>query len=521
MTENHDASAMPPRTIENFSEAFLAENAVAIIIKQQLLPDDVENPVIFPPTYLKAKGRSQGEEKDEKKESRAEQQKSVYNLDDLGDGANVCEIDSPQSDGNRSEPLFKTQTLRHLVPQIEIQVGNTSCNLLDAGHRAGDALVRFSSLAAEFHNAFMRADIGDHSALAVLAPTSLLYGAWDSRSTQTKLQRIIKAGIRAQNVRPLTKSATFVPAIDYVGVGAIKEELDVGEGDKNPLSSEGMKHSLASQTLGGVRLTDPKLLVRTIKINLVALRQLKAVVDPSQPQQVVDSEVTVALRNYILGLALTVATSDPDLNLREGCNLRIAGEDTMLLVRHREDDDQFKIDRRAVLEFADKSAKEFFKLKGIQFEKKDHPDTKFEKGVAEEFLSIEKSADRDKIRAMGPITKESLAKFNAEKKKRDKSGDPVEAIKKLVDALTVGKKDTFNRSPREKLTSHLDTMLSDEATDETLKTLATNIKALLTEDAGAENRKTQILSFFPAAPSDSEAASESESSVAQDGGDSK
>ena len=243
--------------------------------------------MIFPPTYLKARNKGQGEKEpdgeDKKDGKKDQQQQSVYNLSDLGEKRNVVDIDSPQSDGNRSEPLFKSEALKHLVPQIVIDVNGTSVNILDAGHRAGDAVVRLSSLAAEFHTAFERAGLGDHSVLASLAPTSLLYGVWDSRSTQTKLQRIIKASVRAENVRELTRSATFIPAADYVAVGAVKEELNAGDGDSNPLSSEGMLHALASQTLGGVRLTDPKLLVRTIKINLVALRQLKAILDPGKP----------------------------------------------------------------------------------------------------------------------------------------------------------------------------------------------------------------------------------------------
>ena len=283
--KQNDSKQSKPIADSDFAKEFLADDAVAIIIRQHLLPDDDENPVIFPPTYLKAKGKSQDDgdnESKDRKESTRDQQKSVYNIDDLGNGMNVCEIVSPQSDGDKSEPLFKSDTLKHLVPQVVICVNGTPVNLLDAGHRAGEAVVRLSSLAADFHDAFKRADVGDHSLLATLAPTSILYGAWDSRSTQTKLQRIIKAGVRAQNVKQLTKSATFIPAADYVAIGAVKEERDVGEGDSNPLSSEGMKYALASQTLGGVRLTDPKLLVRTIKINLVVIRQLNAIVNPGE-----------------------------------------------------------------------------------------------------------------------------------------------------------------------------------------------------------------------------------------------
>lgn len=527
-----------PRSLTDFASEFLADDAVAIIIKQRLLPDDVENPVIFPPTYLKARSKTQnadaGESK-EKQESTRDQQTSVYNLDGPPNGDNVCEIDSPQSDGNRTEPIFKSDDLKHLVPQIVIFVNGTAVNLLDAGHRAGDAVVRLSSLAAHFHAAFTRADTGDHSILATLAPTSLLYGAWDSRSTQTKLQRIIKAGVRAQNVRPLTKSATFIPAVDYVAAGAIKEELDIGDGDSNPLSSEGMKYALASQTLGGVRLTDPKLLVRTIKINLVALRQLKAIVDPPKPDdeptaerkskieaataeaRIISKARTDALRNYVLGLALIAATSDPNLNLREGCNLRITGDDHWDLVKHRKDDEWISIDRTAAIKFAETTARAFFDAMGISFDNKDQLDAQFEKDVAEEFLGLTDAkgklsgAERNKVRALGPITKETLAQYRAEKRKREKAGVPIEVLQKLVNALTVSPAGTFNRGPREKLATKIAEIEGDRNSGDDLISLATKIKPLLTEDKRAEERKNQMLASFRLATPESSSATTAES----------
>lgn len=528
-----------PRSITDFAEEFLADRAVAIIIKQHLSPDDVENPVIFPPTYLKGRSKAQDDEKEdksEKKESKKDQQKSVYNLDPLGDGKNVVEVDSPQSDGNRSEPLFKSDELKHLVPQVVIDVNGTPVNLLDAGHRAGDAVVRLSSLADKFHDAFTRADVGDHSILATLAPTSILYGAWDSRSTQTKLQRIMKASVRAENVYPLTKSATFIPAAEYVKVGAVKEELDVGEGDSNPLSAEGMKYALASQTLGGVRLSDPKKLVRTIKINLAALRSVRAKVDVSvkkandeekaaYAKAVTDAEAaskvrTEALQRYVLGLALVVATSDPDLNLREGCNLRITSDD-LSLVKHRTEDESIAVDRNEAIKFAKEWGDKFFALmagmssadvsklpeQDRPFAKKDILDAIFEKGIAEEFLGLRDAkgnlsgAERDKVRALGPITRRTLDAYYAAKKKRDKDTDPIEALRKLVDAVAIDEgKDRFKSTkPTKALREKLKAIAEDTDSDAALKVLAASISGLLTDDAGAKDRKSQILALFTTA----------------------
>lgn len=527
-----------PRPVTEFATEFLADDAVAVIVRQHLLPDDAENPVIFPPTYLRARNKMQGDAEaygeDKKEAKRDQQQQSIYSLSDLGDNRNTVDIDSPQSDANRSEPLFKSEPLKHLVPQIVIDVNGAPVNVLDAGHRAGDAVVRMSSLAAEFHTAFQRADLGDHSVLASLAPTSLLYGAWDSRSTQTKLQRIIKASVRAENVRPLTRSATFIPAIDYVGVGAVKAELNVGESDNNPLSSEGMLHALASQTLGGVRLIDPKLLVRTIKINLVALRQLKAIADSGNPPAVPPKDAneeqkqtyaeqvnkfeadrkkatddtrirTEALRKYILGLALVAATCDPDLNLREGCNLRIV-DDQFSLIRHRKSDDPIKLDATEVRTFADKAARAFFKAMEIEFEEKDRLDAKFEKDVAEEFLGLKDSkgklsgAERDKARKIGPITRPTMVEYWRQRRKRENAGDPLVKIRTLIEKVkTVAGGKRLN-ADAEKLRAHLNDNPPDT---EGLKTIHAQIVGILDSDDSPEGKVNRLKAVLPPVESQS------------------
>ena len=76
--------------------------------------------------------------------------KGGYNIDRFNDDANgvrsVCLIDSVGSQANRMEPMFKRDVYKALVPQIEIRAGTRLVNLLDAGHRAADAIVRCSAL---------------------------------------------------------------------------------------------------------------------------------------------------------------------------------------------------------------------------------------------------------------------------------------------------------------------------------------------------------------------------------------
>jgi CRISPR-associated protein Csb1 len=427
---------MSDARVDLFSTLLEPMGPVAITIKQSLAPANDDDPVIFPPSYPMTTFRGRvhtvvdgdyrvsvelpPDSKRDKNE-RSSEQKPGYNIDRFPDGTNTCEIDSPQSQANRIEPMFKLEGHRRLVPQIEIKVGTnalhgTTVNLLDAGHRAADAVVRMSSLADKFHTAFLDAKVNNQFTLATLAPTSLLFGVWDSRSTYVKVQRIIKAHIRASNVYERTRSAQFTPAADYVAAGAVDEALDSGEGDKNALSGEGMKYALATQTAGGVMLTKASELARIVNINLAALRELRGE----------DGPHTRTLQRYILGLALVAAISEPDLNLREGCNLRLKDEtDDIKQVPRRGEAQPIAFDSEQVQRFAEVAAEEFFKLASIDFDRKDHLDAVFESGVAEEFLAMS-GDDRKKISQLGPITAATIMQFNEEGK------DPFKPISDLI-----------------------------------------------------------------------------------------
>lgn len=418
-------------------ETLLARNGpVAIVLKQYLRPVEGIGEPIFPPTYPMPTYRGRvhtvrdGEyrvsvelppfRQDSKEDkSKEERSKDVagYNIDEFKDGTNICEIDSPQSQANRLEPIFKTIADGKLVPQIEIKVGqDTRVNLLVAGHRAADAVVRLSSLAAEFDAAFNDVRKGSHLKLARLAPTSILFGVWDSRGTQVKLPRILKSEIRATNVSQCTKSAQFNPAAEFVQLGAIDEALDKGEGENNPVGAEGMKHVPAPRTAGGVIVHGD--IKRMVRINLVALRDLRA----NNDDGALDGEKTKTLQKYVLGLALVAATHPLPMNLREGCLLcGIDDEEHKETVRAVQvDGKENEIDLNAedVESLAIKSAREFF---GEQFDNKDRPNAIFESGVANTFLGMS-TDDRKKIARSGPITADAIRRFEA------KGKDPLKAV---------------------------------------------------------------------------------------------
>jgi CRISPR-associated protein Csb1 len=489
-----------------FTSLLDAEGPVALIIKQSLAPDDEDERVIFPPTYplTSFKGRVQrfehGEyrvsielppdskrDKDEKRDN----QKPGYQIDRFPDGTNICEIDSIQSQSNRIEPQFKTIKNGKLVPQIAIKVGTQTVNLLDAGHRAADAVVRMSSLANEFHDAWLAAKAGDLFGLATLAPTAIVFGAWDSRSSQMKLQRLIKAHIRATNVLERTRSAQYSPAADYVGSGAIDEGVSNGEDDKNNLSQEGMKHALSTQTVGGVGLTTSSKLVRTVNVNLAAIRQLRAAgVAPMLSENPSDADKekardeekmssehrTQLLQGYILGLTLLAAYSHPNLNLREGCNLQTKSEPKTTLVQDRRKGVS-AFDKSKIEEYAEHAAKAFYAAPNTEFEKKDKNGV-FESGVAERFLSLPR-ADRDKVRALGPITADTLKRFTEQGKDPFKSiADAVKATKKAL-----GKAPPKRAPPAKDLEAFtpiadaLEAMAANESVDDDARNFARELTA--------------------------------------------
>ncbi|MEM6733564.1 MAG: type I-U CRISPR-associated RAMP protein Csb1/Cas7u, partial [Myxococcota bacterium] len=208
---------------------------VAITVKQKLTSVEGDHAIVFPPTYAVKEGEE------------------PYNVDVLADGTKLVTIDSVGSQANRVEPIFKAapdaekeNPLAELVPQIDISYGeNRSVSILEAGHRLGDAVIRSSTLKDEARSAFERyLEHGDASQIAKLAPTSLVFGVWDSRDTQAKFPRIIQSTIRAWDIDVLSRSAQYNPPVDYSAIEVFsEEEKKKHEGDpKSDVAKRGFVH---------------------------------------------------------------------------------------------------------------------------------------------------------------------------------------------------------------------------------------------------------------------------------------
>lgn len=279
--------------VEKYDSWLNADGPAALVLHEHLMPVEGHDGVVFPATF-----------------AASEDKKTFpggYNIDTFPDGTNVCLVDSVGSQANRIEPLFAKGTYAKLVPQVVIKAGAKEVNLLEAGHRAGDAIVRCSALQTRLRDAFVAVQNGDHVPLAKIAPTSLVFGVWDSRDTQAKLPRLIASTIRAFNVRKLTRSAQYIPAIEYVNQGLLDEPKDAKTGET--YAERGFVHVPSSGSHGGVIATGG--IRRDATLHLVALRLLAAK----------DEQSALMLRRYILGLALTAFTYSPSGFLRQGCNL--------------------------------------------------------------------------------------------------------------------------------------------------------------------------------------------------------
>jgi CRISPR-associated protein Csb1 len=321
-----------------YDHFLLDGGAAALVIREHLIGIEGAGGAVFPATFAAQEGADRDKSKFQ----------GGYNIDTFSDGKNVCLIDSVGSQANRIEAIFAKPPYAELVPQIVMRLGEKQINLLDAGHRAADALFRNSSIGEELHAAFIAAQKGDDTPLAKIAPTSEVFGVWDSQGgTQAKRPRLIASTIRAFDVRRLTRSANYLvlQRLDYVKEGLLPPAAKGEQYSKN-----GFDNALASATHGGVIAEGG--IRRDATLSLAALRLLKAGGD---------QEKTLRLRRYIFGLALIALTHPPSVYLRQGCNLVRDPEKPCEFVEVNADGRRTdaKLDHEGAMEYAIAAAKAF------------------------------------------------------------------------------------------------------------------------------------------------------------------
>lgn len=352
-------------SLEEIIEELLSpDGPSALVLREELEPAEGKSAVFFPPTYAPPEGVPR------------EQQRPTYVFDSPEGFSSTCIIDSVESQANRLEALFKQEKYRDLVPKVIIQVeekggGKVEINLLDASHRIADALVRCSELADEITKALNEfRQNGYCTSIARIAPTSILFGFWDSRETGVKFPRLLRSEIRAWKVRMLSRKAQFTPALlkefkpekesrvyrNLEPFGQLFEKDFKGDDKKfeDWLKKAGFESVPAGDLLGGVVLEEDGRIERICSLHLVGIRSLAGK----------DEEETKLLQTYILALGLVAMTAPQDYNLRQGC-LLIRKEGKLEQVYRNGDRKLIELKHEEILEFAKQIAKEFMKKVGV------------------------------------------------------------------------------------------------------------------------------------------------------------
>ena len=318
--------------LKEIADSWLGEGGrlpAAISVRIHLRPADGPDGVVFPPTFAPAEGSTA--------------KKSDYVLDQLPSGLS-CLMDSVGSQANRMEAIFKTNPYSALVPHVTVRAGSKTVDLLDAGHRAADAIVRYSDLSTQVNDAFTAwTSEGDSMGLAKLAPTSLVFGVWDSRETQAKVPRLVNSTIRAFDVVPLSRAGQYLPPVNYAAEGLLDAKITPDQ-----QSELGLSHAPHSGR-GGVLVRGE--IRRDALLSLVAVRDLRAK----------EAGKTLPLRRYVLGLGLVALTAPQRAQLRQGCLLvqDASKPPSSMLVFADGRDEPISIDHEEALRYATDMAAQF------------------------------------------------------------------------------------------------------------------------------------------------------------------
>ena len=265
---------------------------VALTLRQPLASVESGDVPVAPPTYPPPR------------ETGVHRYDTPYPVNETRDGVRVCELDSVPSQGNRMEAAF-TGVLADVVPHHVVRAGRFERDLTSLPHRIADAAIRATGLSERIREAFETFESGDAAPMARLAPTSLVYGAWDSRDTRVRIPRAIAATIRAVDVSVLTASSQYSGAFGQAALG-----LDDAEWKK--AAAAGFAPTPCVDRPGGVLVHGA--IVQSASVVLEALRGYRT------------ADASDVLPAYLLGLALGgLVTTGRRYRLRSGCALVPSG----------------------------------------------------------------------------------------------------------------------------------------------------------------------------------------------------
>ena len=310
---------------------------VALTFRRTLEPIDGPDVPVFPPTYPAPERGSHRFD-------------TPYTVNETKNGTRICDLDSVQSQANRMEAVF-TSDLADVIPQHVVQAGNHQVALTELPHRIADASIRATGLAKGIREWFLDVGSGDPVPLARIAPTSLIYGAWDSRDTQIRLPRAIRSEIRAHDVSIFMRSAQYS--------GAFRQEsLGIGDADWNKKGEHGaagigFAPTPSVDAHGGVLIHGE--IVHSASVLLNVLRKYRT------------TDGRDVLPNYLFGLALGgLLIGGRDYNLRSGCFLVPAAPAEWQTVARSGERQSIEVAESNLLDELRKVAREWAGVTGIE-----------------------------------------------------------------------------------------------------------------------------------------------------------
>lgn len=292
---------------------------VALTFRQKL--DSVEGPgvPVFPPTYPAP-------------ERGPHRFGTPYTVNETKEGTRICDLDSVQSQANRMETAF-TSDLADLVPQHMVQAGNHRVALTELPHRIADASIRATDLTSDIRDGMLAISAGNPVPLATIAPTSLIYGVWDSRDTQVKLPRAVRSEIRAYDVSVFTRSAQFSGTFSRESLG-IDEKI--WRKKEHGAADVGLAPALSVDAHGGILVHGE--IIHTASVLLNVLRKYRT------------ADGSDVLPNYLLGLTLGgLLIGGRDYNLRSGCCLVPAAPAEWQTIDRNGERQSIEVDESAVI----------------------------------------------------------------------------------------------------------------------------------------------------------------------------
>ena len=294
------------------------ETLVAFTYRQVLAPVEGRDAPVHPPRYPVARAKG----------ARQDGHRTRYELNELGDGTLVCELDTVQSQANRMEASYR-EALADFIPRHAVEAGGHRVDLTELPHRLADASIRATGLAGDIRVCFERLAMGDAAPLARFGPTSLVYGAWDSRDTRVSVPRFIGSRIEARDVVERTRSAQYSAVFGQGELGLTDAEWRKGaEAGFAPTPSSGCPGGIVVR--GGIH------------------QSASIVLDVPRRYRTKDrSEV---LPGYLLGLALGgLLTGGRRYDLRSGCALVPVGAPDWQTVSVEGERRPAEVDVKAVL----------------------------------------------------------------------------------------------------------------------------------------------------------------------------